>query len=217
MRRDPRLWWVVTLVCAVTLGWMVSTVLSRADAARRSWGATQTVVVARHHIAAGEELGPGDIDLAARPAALVPEHALRELPDGQRTSGPVEEGEILVTSRLAAQGAGALAATMPPGTRAVAIPLEPGLAPPLTVGDRVDVLVALPAEAAGDGPPGFVVAADVPVLAVSDAAVTVAVAPATAPRVAVALGAGAVSVALVGADASTGTFAPSPDEPPGAG
>ena len=31
----------------------------------------------------------------------------------------------------------------PPGTRAMAIPVEPGTAPPLVVGDRVDVLVAL--------------------------------------------------------------------------
>jgi hypothetical protein len=81
----------------------------------------------------------------------------------------------------------------------VAVPVEPGLAPPLLVGDRVDVMVALAPELAGDGPPGFVVAADALVVAVDDAAVTIAVRASAAPRIGVALGQGAVTLALLGA------------------
>jgi hypothetical protein len=82
------------------------------------------------------------------------------------------------------------------GTRGIAIPVEPGTAPPLSPGDRVDVRVARSAEVAGDGPPGFTLATAAPVVDVGDAAVTVAVRADDAPRVAVALGAGAVTLAL---------------------
>jgi hypothetical protein len=74
--------------------------------------------------------------------------------------------------------------------------VEPGTTPPLAVGDRVDVLVALPAEAADGGPPGFALATDVVVVDVTEAAVTVAVPRAAAPRLAVAFGQGAVTLAL---------------------
>ena len=59
-------------------------------------------------------------------------------------------------------------------------------------------MVAVAPEAAGDGPPGFVVAPDALVVAVDEAAVTVAVSRAEAPRIAVALGQGAVTLALIG-------------------
>jgi hypothetical protein len=66
------------------------------------------------------------------------------------------------------------------------------------VGDHVDVLVALAPEAAGGGPPGFVVAPRALVVALDEGAVTVAVDVAVAPRIAVALGQGAVTLALIG-------------------
>src|SRR3546814_7635655 len=122
-----------------------------------------------------------------------------ELPDGQVLRSAVYEGEVLVGERLAPVGVHVLAATLPTGTRAVAIPVEPGLAPPLQVGDVVDVLVALAPESAGSGPPGFVLAPSVLVVDVGEHAVAVAVERDDAPRVAVALGRGAVTLALVGA------------------
>ena len=66
------------------------------------------------------------------------------------------------------------------------------------MGDRVDVVVALPEAAAGDGPPGFALASEVDVVDVDDAAATLAIPRDDVPRVAVALGQGAVSLALVG-------------------
>src|SRR3546814_13349083 len=97
-----------------------------------------------------------------------------ELPDGQVLRSAVYEGEVLVGERLAPVGVHGLAATLPTGTRAVAIPVEPGLAPPLQVGDVVDVLVALAPESAGSGPPGFVLAPSVLVVDVGAHAVAVA-------------------------------------------
>jgi Flp pilus assembly protein CpaB len=155
--------------------------------------------VATRDIAAGEPLDGDDVDLAERPLALVPEAALEELPIGQVAADAIAAGEVVVAARLAPMGLTGLAATLPAGSRAVAIPVEVGMAPPLSVGDRVDVLVALAPDAAGNGPPGFVVAAEALVVAVDEGAVTVAVRAPIAPRIAVALGTGAVTLALVGA------------------
>lgn len=198
LRRDPRLWWVATATSALALGWLVSSVLAGADQVRRAWGASEVVLVARHRLEPGEPVGAGDVELVERPVAVVPDGALHELPAGQRASALVESGEVVIRSRLAPAGLTGLAASLPPGSRAVAVPVEPGTAPPLVVGDRVDVVVALAAEAAGAGPPGFVIAAGAQVVAVDDTAVTVAVSPPAAPRIAVALGQGAVTLALVG-------------------
>jgi Flp pilus assembly protein CpaB len=107
-------------------------------------------------------------------------------------------GEVLRAERLAPAGLSAVAARLPRGTRAMAVPVEPGSVPDLVLGDRVDVLVALAPEASGGGPPGFALATDVLVVAVDDAAVTIAVPADTAPRLAVAFGTGAVTLALTG-------------------
>ena len=107
----------------------------------------------------------------------------------------VLRGEIVVRGHLAAGEAVGVAARLPPGTRAVAIPTEAGTAPPLQVGQRVDVVAVA---AAGDAhPPGFVLAEAVPVVDVRDGAASVAVDPAAVPRIALALAAGAVSLAVV--------------------
>ena len=115
-----------------------------------------------------------------------------------RLAEAVYEGEAIRAERLAAHALSAVAARLPAGTRAMAIPMEAGLVPALTIGDRVDVLVAVPAEAAAGGPPGFALAEAALVVDVTEQAVTVALPRDLAPRLAVAFGHGAVSLALVG-------------------
>lgn len=199
LRRDPRLWWAAVLTVALTGGWLVSSVVAGAERAQGEWGSRARVLVVTRYLEAGDTLQPRDVRMVAWPAALVPAGALRDVPDEAVLRSAVFEGEVLVAGRIAPDGLVGVAAKLPGGTRGIAIPVEPGTAPPLTVGDHVDVLVALPPDAAGDGPPGFTVAADVVVVAVDEASVTVAVSRAVAPRIAVALGAGAVTLALVGA------------------
>jgi hypothetical protein len=88
----------------------------------------------------------------------------------------------------------------------VAVPLTPVPAPPLAVGDLVDLLaVTSPASAGGEdadagaGEPAFPLVETVPVVDVGDETASVAVPEADAPRVAYALAQGAVVVALAGA------------------
>lgn len=199
LRRHPHLWWLLVVTAALAAGWLASSTVARAEQARAAWGVTRRVVVVQQARQAGDELRPGDVALVERPRAMVPASALDALPASARLRAPVVAGEVLVAERLAPAGLTAVAARLPPGHRAVAIPTEPGWAPPLVIGDRVDVMVALPAEMAGGGPPGFTLASRALVVAVDEAAITVAVDRDTAPRVAVALGQGAVTLALVGA------------------
>jgi len=199
LRRQPGLWWAVVLSLALAVGWIVAGAVARADAARLAWGDATRVVVASRDLAPGDEVGPGDVEVVERPTATVPDGALTAPPSGQAARAAVFEGEVLIADRLAPAGVRGVAARVPAGARAVAIPIEPGTAPPVRVGDLVDVLVALPVEASGGGPPGFAVATGALVVDVTDAAVTIAVARDAAPRLAVALGQGAVTIALVGA------------------
>lgn len=200
LRRRPRLWWAAVIVVALASGWATSSIVGHAEATRASWGRVQRVLVARHDLAAGSILRPADVELVDRPLALVPAAALRALPAGAVARAPIVAGEVIVSPRVAPAGSSAIAARLPKGTRAIAIPTEPGRVPPLEVGDLVDVVVAVAPDAAGDGPPGFVVASDAEVVAVSDVAVTIAVSRDAAPRIAVALGMGAVTLALLGAE-----------------
>lgn len=198
LRRHPRLWWACVGLLAVTAGSVVASAFGSAEEARSSWGTTRQVVVLVRDLPAGHRLAASDVRLEERPAAVVPEGALREVPvDGTLASLAVS-GEVLVEDRLAPAGLSSLASSLPAGTRAVAVPVEPGSAPPVEVGDAVDLLVTVAPEVAGDGPPGFVLARTAPVVAVDDAAVTVAVPADVAPKVAVALSTGAVTLALTG-------------------
>jgi Flp pilus assembly protein CpaB len=181
------------------VGWVVTRTVADADAASAAWTRGVPVVVAARDLEPGDALRADDVLLVERPRALVPTGALEQVPDGQVVRAAVFEGEVLVGARLAPAGSGALAASLPEGTRAVAIPVEPDTSPPLQPGDLVDILVALAEETAGSGPPGFVLARAVPVVDVGDHAVTVAVDRDVAPRVAVALGHGAITLALVAA------------------
>jgi Flp pilus assembly protein CpaB len=195
LRRRPRLRWAVVAAGAAVVGLLVSGAVSRAERARAAWGRTQTVLVATRDLAAGHELEPGDTDARTVPVAAAPEGAVASVDPGRAVRMPVLAGEVLVRRRLAGAGATGVAALLPHGSRAVAIPIEPGTAPPLRVGQRVDVV----AVAAGpDGSvPGFVLARAAPVVDVREEAASVAVDPDVVPRIAVALAEGAVSLALV--------------------
>jgi pilus assembly protein CpaB len=198
LRRRPRHRRVLVAVVAAGCGVAVMGTVQRAEDARAAWGAPVPVLVATRDLGPGDRLDAGNTAVEQHPAPLVPHGALAELPADARLAEAVYAGEVVRDARLAAEGLSVVAARLPPGTRAVAIPVEPGTTPPLTVGDRVDVLVALPPEAAGGGPPGFALTDGALVVDVSDTAVTIAVDTDAAPRVAVAFATGAVTLALAG-------------------
>ncbi|HEY8525347.1 MAG TPA: SAF domain-containing protein [Acidimicrobiales bacterium] len=178
----------------------VAALVGSAAAARQRWGATRPVAVATRDLAAGEAVA-GAVAVRRWPAALVPPAALARPPAGAVARHPVATGEPLVPAHLAPDGLTGAAALVPAGSRAVAVPLAPVAAPPLAVGDLVDLVGVLP-EGGGfesGGPePAFPLAEGAPVVDVGDATASVAVPEADVPRVAYALAQGAVVVTLAG-------------------
>lgn len=198
LRRRPRLWWLVAALAAAGAGALVVGAVDRAEAARRAWGEAVPVVVVQRARAAGETLASGDVAVEDRPAAVVPDGALRELEPGAVLRADVIAGEVLVAERLAGAGTSGPVARMPAGTRAVAVPAEPGMVPPVQPGDHVDVLAVTALDASGTGARGQVLVSRALIVAVDERTVTVAVPERDAPRVASALAVGAVVLALAG-------------------
>ena len=195
LRRRPRLRSALAMAAAVVIGLLVAGSVSRAERVRAAWGRSQTVVVATRDLPAGHVVGAGDTGRRRAPAGLVPPGALASAPTGRAVRVPVLEGEIVLDGHIATGDAVGVAARLPAGTRAVAIPIEAGTAPPLRVGQRVDVVAV--AAAGDDHPPGFLLAEAVPVVDVREGAASVAVDRQAVPRIALALAAGAVSLAVV--------------------
>ena len=136
-RRWRRLFVVaVALFTAVVVAGQLRSV----DAARRRWADTRVVAVARRDLGPGDVVGDDTAELREVASASVAPAALEEVPAGSVVRHPVVAGEALVAWRLAPEGLTGLAALVPAGDRAVAVPVGPAGRPPLAVGDRVDVL-----------------------------------------------------------------------------
>jgi pilus assembly protein CpaB len=108
--------------------------------------ATSSILVATKNLALGTVIGDGDLRVAAWPG-VIPEGAVVKLRDalGRGVAAPIYANEPITESRLGAKGAGGgLAATIPPGMRAVAIRVNEivGVAGFAVAGTHVDVLVS---------------------------------------------------------------------------
>jgi Flp pilus assembly protein CpaB len=192
LRRFPVGYWLAAFLLVGFTFVVVTSFVGRASAAAARWGTLRPVAVAARPVTAGAVIGPADVVVRDLPASVVPASALRRAPVGRAALAPLARDEVVTAGRLAPEGVSGVAALLPAGARALAVPVGPGT-PPLRRGDRVDVLVTL------DGEPTFAVAAAAEVLALAtDKAVTLAVTPDEAPRVAFALAQGTVTLALVG-------------------
>jgi pilus assembly protein CpaB len=108
--------------------------------------ATSSILVATKDLASGTVIAAADLHVAAWPGAI-PEGAIVKLSDavGRGIAAPIYTNEPITESRLGAKGAGGgLAATIPPGMRAVAIRVNEivGVAGFAVAGTHVDVLVS---------------------------------------------------------------------------
>jgi Flp pilus assembly protein CpaB len=183
---------------AAAVGLLVASVAHRSLAAgadaQRDWGERRTVVIARTPLVAGEPVAPDALELAERPAAMVPREALDAIPRDAVLAVDVPAGEVLLATRLVGGSASGISARTPPDRRAMAVPVAPDSLT-VAIGDRVDVLAATPLGELGQLA-GEVVASDATVVDVTETHVVVAVAYREAPAMAVALADGYVSVAV---------------------
>jgi Flp pilus assembly protein CpaB len=192
----------VVLGLAILTGLVVVSVVSSAEAARQRWGRARPVAVATRDLAPGDLVDGSAVEVRRLPEAAVAPQALSEPPSGSVVRQPVAAGEPLVPERLAPQGLTGAAALVPAGHRAVAIPIGPLAAPPLTVGDLVDVLAVVPAlveDQPREDEPSFPLVEAAVVVDVGEQSIAVAVPEADAPRVAWVLTNGSVVLALAGA------------------
>jgi Flp pilus assembly protein CpaB len=191
--------WLAAGGLAIGTAWLAGTTLAGADAERRRWGEDRPVAVAAHRLEPGTTVARGDVIVRRWPRGLVPESALEAAPVGRTVVALVVPGEAVVSARLAPDGVHGLAALVPRGSRAVAVPVGPD-ALHLKTGDLVDLLATLePAAAGGSGnEPTVVVAESAVVLEVGEQSVTVAVPAAAVSDVAYALASGTVTLALRG-------------------
>jgi pilus assembly protein CpaB len=177
----------------------VTSLVDAAGAARDRWGTSRRVVVATRDLAPGEVVDAGAVETRELPEGVLSGAALADTPEGAVVRQPILAGEPVVASRLAPHGLTGAAALVPPGGRAVAVPSGPAGAPPLAIGDLVDVLTVLPIGLdTGSGEPALTLVERAAVVDVTDQAITLAVPEDDAPRVAWALSNGSVVLALAG-------------------
>jgi Flp pilus assembly protein CpaB len=186
-------------VLAVTTALTVTATLGAADAARDRWGPSQPVAVATRDLAPGDVVDATAIERRDLPEGLVTDASLAAAPEGAVVRHPILAGEPLVAARLAPHGLSGVAALVPPGHRAVAVPVGPAGMPPLATDDLVDVVTVLPTGLeSGEEDPAFPLVERAPVVDVGDQSVTIAVPAADAPRVAWALSNGTIVLVLAG-------------------
>ena len=174
---------LVRLLVALGLGLATFITVRSAVALPPGAGPLLDVTVVARPVPAGTTLRPGDVRTSRLPADAVPDAEPAASPLGRTARVDLVPGEVLLAARLGPRG---LAALLPEGSRALAVPRAAGT-PPLEPGQRVDLLAD-----------GAVVVTAASVLAVEDSGTTVAVPEATAPAVAEAVAAGAVTLALAG-------------------
>lgn len=144
LRRIPRatkLFAILAVAAGLGAFLLVRSYAQRLEALRPLAGEPVPVVVAAAGIARGATLTAADLREASVPAAFAPPGAIGD-PDalaGRTVLTDLRQGEPVSASRLAPEGAGPVAALVPPELRAVTVPssLPAGAVRP---GDLVDVM-----------------------------------------------------------------------------
>ena len=200
MRRATVIYWAVVALLMFLTVEFVSRVHSDASAAVAKHGVTERVWVTTRAIAAGTMLASDDVRAVDIPVAFLPQQPAAREVAGHATTVALVPGEVVLDERLAPNGVHGVAARVPRGSRALAIPLGPGGPLPVEVGDRVDLLATFPPDLAHDEEPTFAIAVGAVVVETSadDDTVTVAVPAQDAARVAYAVAVGVVTLALSG-------------------
>ncbi len=179
LARRPWIYWAGVATFAALAALAVHDEMASIAAERNSWGATRSVLVARHRLEPGDPIAA---DVVAMPVAVLPVGALSDDPGGARARQRVAAGEVL--TELDVTSASGPAALAEPGTVVVALadPLARNVVPGLRVHVAAD---------------GLVVAESAEVTDVADDVIFVAVSERDAPGVAAAAQQGIASLLYV--------------------
>ena len=222
LTRSASVFWVSVAVVASLTGLTAARLVGQAEAAASRYGTLRPVVVATRPVAMGTVLRPADVAVSALPASFLPDRHVAAATEavGRTAVVALFPGVPLVRDHLAPDGLRGVAALLPPGTRAVAVP-GGGASAPVRIGDVVDVLATFDpsASATYSAEPTFAVATAALVVDAGEESATVAVGPEEAKRVVFAVVHGVVTLVVVpaGAGAVSGTSmptGPAPTRPP---
>lgn len=224
LTRSASVFWVSVAALASLTGLTAARLVGQAEAAASRYGTLRPVVVATRPVAMGTVLRPADVAVRDLPASFLPDRHVAAATEavGRTVVVALFPGVPLVRDHLAPDGLRGVAALLPPGTRAVAVP-GGGASAPVRTGDVVDVLATFDpsAAAAPSAEPTFAVATAALVVDAGEDSATVAVGPEEAKRVAFAVVHGVVTLAVVpagagalgGAGAVSGTSTPTGPAP----
>lgn len=98
LARRPWIYWLIVGLCALVVWSGITRAASAADAERRQWGQSRTVLVATVDVARGQTLRARRRQY---PAAMVPVGAVASLPAAALAAHPIGAGEVIVRSDLA--------------------------------------------------------------------------------------------------------------------
>jgi pilus assembly protein CpaB len=130
----------VSVACALAAALVMRAYARRLDVLRPDGGPPVAVVATVHDVARGSILTDETLEVVTLPSRFAPPGAMRDLAraTGRIAMADIAAGEILTSLRLAGTDAGPTASLVPPGMRAVQVPV--GGAVGVQPGDLIDVI-----------------------------------------------------------------------------
>jgi pilus assembly protein CpaB len=146
----------VAVACALSAALVMRAYARRLDVVRPDGGPPIAVVAAAEDVARGDVLTEEALEVVTVPSRFAPPGAMRDLTQaaGRIVIADIAAGEILTQLRLAGAGSGPTASLVPPGMRAVQVPVAGAV--DVKPGDLVDVIATFGGggahtEVAGEG------------------------------------------------------------------
>jgi Flp pilus assembly protein CpaB len=158
-RKLPRSSFVLisaSVACAVAAALVMRAYVHHIDVVRPDGGPPMTVVVAAEDVHRGAVLTQDALEVVTMPSRFAPPGAMRDLTRaaGRIVVSDIAAGEIITQLRLAGSRSGPTASLVPPGMRAVQVPVAGAVG--VKPGDLVDVIATFGGggahtEVAGEG------------------------------------------------------------------
>jgi pilus assembly protein CpaB len=146
----------ISIACALAAALVMRAYARRIDVIRPDGGPPIMVVAAAEDVARGAVLTEEMLEVVTVPSRFAPPGAMRDLTRaaGKIVIADLAAGEILTHLRLAGSGAGPTASLVPPGMRAIQVPVAGAVG--VKPGDLVDVIATFGGggahtEVAGEG------------------------------------------------------------------
>jgi pilus assembly protein CpaB len=146
----------ISVACALAAALVMRAYAQRIDVLRPDGGPPLTVVAAAEDVTRGTVLTEEALEVVTLPSRFAPPGAMRELARamGRIVIADIAAGEIITRLRLAGTGSGPTASLVPPGMRAVQVPVAGAVG--VQAGDLVDVIATFGGsgahtEVAGEG------------------------------------------------------------------